>query len=125
MLNRSIRFSVLILSLVGVMVCVSPALAKDKVKLRMSTPASATDQRCIALAKVFGPAVADFSVYEPHYNASLIAQGSELESIASGDLEMSITSARNWRPSSLNFPSLPPVTSIRTRLINCAFSTIH
>nr|WP_029910249.1 TRAP transporter substrate-binding protein DctP [Pelobacter seleniigenes] len=94
MLNRSIRFSVLILSLVGVMVCVSPALAKDKAKLRMSTPASATDQRCIALAKVFGPAVADFAVYEPHYNASLIAQGSELESIASGDLEMSITSAQ-------------------------------
>jgi tripartite ATP-independent transporter DctP family solute receptor len=32
--------------------------------------------------------------YEPHYNASLIAQNSELEAIASGDLEMSIASAQ-------------------------------
>ncbi|MXN63933.1 C4-dicarboxylate ABC transporter [Stappia sp. GBMRC 2046] len=71
-----------------------PAEAQDKITLRMSTPASETDQRSIALAEVFGPAVADFAVYEPHYNASLVAQGSELESIASGDLEMSIASAQ-------------------------------
>ena len=70
------------------------AFAQDKVTLRMSTPASATDQRSIALETVFGPGVADFATYEPHYNSSLIAQGSELESIASGDLEMSITSAQ-------------------------------
>jgi TRAP-type C4-dicarboxylate transport system substrate-binding protein len=41
---------------------------------------------------VFGPAVSGFATYEPHYNASLIAQNSELDAIASGDLEMSITS---------------------------------
>ncbi|MEQ8481977.1 MAG: TRAP transporter substrate-binding protein DctP [Hoeflea sp.] len=70
------------------------SLAADKVTLRMSTPASETDQRSMALAEVFAPAVADFATYEPHYNASLIAQGSELESIASGDLEMSIASAQ-------------------------------
>ena len=70
-----------------------PAFAAD-VTLRMSTPASETDQRSIALAKVFAPAVAEFATYEPHYNGSLIAQGSELETIASGDLEMSITSAQ-------------------------------
>ena len=64
------------------------------VKLRMSTPASATDQRSIALEEVFAPAVAEFATYEPHYNGSLIAQNSELEAIASGDLEMSITSAQ-------------------------------
>ncbi|SEL16633.1 TRAP transporter substrate-binding protein DctP [Pacificibacter marinus] len=68
--------------------------ADDKVTLRLSTPASETDQRSIALAEVFGPAIADFATYEPHYNSSLIAQGAELESIASGDLEMSITSAQ-------------------------------
>ena len=62
--------------------------------VRMSTPASETDQRSVALAEVFGPAVADFATYEPHYNASLIAQNSELEAIASGDLEMSIASAQ-------------------------------
>ena len=72
-----------------------PALAQDdKVTLRMSTPASETDQRSIALAEVFGPAVSDFADYQPHYNASLIAQGSELEAIANGDLEMSIASAQ-------------------------------
>ena len=60
----------------------------------MSTPASATDQRSIALEEVFAPAVAEFATYEPHYNGSLIAQNSELEAIASGDLEMSITSAQ-------------------------------
>ena len=70
-----------------------PAFAAD-LTLRMSTPASETDQRSIALAKVFAPAVAEFATYEPHYNGSLIAQGSELETIASGDLEMSITSAQ-------------------------------
>lgn len=70
------------------------AFAQDMVTLRMSTPASATDQRSIALEAVFGPAVAGFATYEPHYNGSLIAQNSELEAIASGDLEMSITSAQ-------------------------------
>jgi tripartite ATP-independent transporter DctP family solute receptor len=60
----------------------------------MSTPASETDQRSMALAEVFAPAVAGFATYEPHYNGSLVAQGSELEAIASGDLEMSITSAQ-------------------------------
>ncbi|HSM39339.1 MAG TPA: TRAP transporter substrate-binding protein DctP [Afifellaceae bacterium] len=36
----------------------------------------------------------EFATYEPHYNASLVAQGAELEAIASGDLEMSIASAQ-------------------------------
>ena len=72
---------------------VAPALAQD-ITLRMSTPASETDQRSVALAEVFAPAVADFATYEPHYNASLIAQNAELEAIASGDLEMSIASAQ-------------------------------
>ena len=69
-------------------------LAQDKITLRMSTPASETDQRSVALAGVFAPAVAGFATYQPHYNASLIAQNSELEAIASGDLEMSIASAQ-------------------------------
>ena len=33
-------------------------LAQDKITLRMSTPASETDQRSVALAGVFAPAVA-------------------------------------------------------------------
>ncbi|WP_345781441.1 TRAP transporter substrate-binding protein DctP [uncultured Hoeflea sp.] len=78
----------------GVAGLATSSLAEDKVTLRLSTPASETDQRSVALAEVFAPAVADFAEYQPHYNASLIAQGSELESIASGDLEMSIASAQ-------------------------------
>lgn len=72
----------------------APAVAQDKITLRMSTPASPTDQRSIALAEVFAPAVADFAEYQPHYNATLVAQGAELEAIATGDLEMSIASAQ-------------------------------
>jgi tripartite ATP-independent transporter DctP family solute receptor len=60
----------------------------------MSTPASETDQRSVALATVFAPAVAEFADYQPHYNASLVQQGAELEAINAGDLEMSITSAQ-------------------------------
>lgn len=71
-----------------------PAAAQDRPVIRMSTPASETDQRSVALATVFGPAIAEFADYQPHYNASLIAQGSELETIATGDLEMSIASAQ-------------------------------
>ena len=72
----------------------APVYAADMITLRMSTPASETDQRSVALAEVFAKEVAEFATYEPHYNGSLIAQGSELEAIASGDLEMSITSAQ-------------------------------
>lgn len=88
------RRFVVVLTFALVVLLAAPIMAQDKTKLRMSTPASATDQRSVALEGIFGPAVADFAVYEPHYNSSLIAQGSELESIASGDLEMSIASAQ-------------------------------
>lgn len=70
------------------------AAAADKVTIRMSTPATETDQRAVALSTVFGPAIADFATYEPHYNASLFKQGTELEAIARGNLEMSIASAQ-------------------------------
>ncbi len=68
--------------------------AADKIILRMSTPATATDQRSVGLAEIFGPAVADFAEYQPNYNATLFKQGTELEAIARGNLEMSITSAQ-------------------------------
>ena len=72
----------------------SAALAQDQVTLRLSAVNSETDQRAVAMTEVFGPAVAEFASFEPHWNATLVAQGSELEAIASGDLEMSITSAQ-------------------------------
>lgn len=70
------------------------SVAQDKIQLRMSTVATETDQRSVALASVFGPAVADFATYEPHYNGTLFKQATELEAIARGNLEMAITSAQ-------------------------------
>ena len=71
---------------------VSRAAAADKVVLRLSSPATETDQRAVALTGIFGPAVAGFATFEPHWNATLFKQGTELEAIARGNLEMSITS---------------------------------
>jgi len=74
------------------------AAAQDKVQLRLSAVASETDQRAIALIEVFGPAVSEFVSFEPHWNGTLFAQGTELEAIAAGDLEMSITAAQEIAP---------------------------
>jgi tripartite ATP-independent transporter DctP family solute receptor len=71
-----------------------PTFAQDKIVLRLSTPATETDQRSLALAEAFGPAVAGFADYQPNYNATMFKQGTELEAIARGNLEMSITSAQ-------------------------------
>ncbi|WP_068115427.1 TRAP transporter substrate-binding protein DctP [Tropicimonas marinistellae] len=73
---------------------VGGALAQDKIKLRLATAGSETDQRSVAMAEVFAPMVADFADYEPGYNGTLFAQGTELEAISRGNLEMSIASAQ-------------------------------
>ena len=65
-----------------------------QIQLRMSMAGSETDQRSVAMAEIFGPAVEGFASYEPSYNATLFAQGTELEAISRGNLEMSITSAQ-------------------------------
>jgi TRAP-type C4-dicarboxylate transport system substrate-binding protein len=70
------------------------AFSQDKVLLRLSAPASETDQRAVALTEVFGPAVSGFATFEPHWNGTLFKQGTELEAIARDNLEMSITSAQ-------------------------------
>lgn len=70
------------------------ALAADKVKLRLATSGSETDQRSVAMAEVFAPMVADFADYEPSYNGTIFAQGTELDAISRGNLEMSIASAQ-------------------------------
>ncbi|MCV2864865.1 sialic acid TRAP transporter substrate-binding protein SiaP [Defluviimonas sp. WL0075] len=72
----------------------APAFAQDKIRLRLSAVQSETDQRSVAMLEKFGPMVADFADFEPHWNGTLFQQGTELEAIASGDLEMSITSAQ-------------------------------
>ena len=71
----------------------TPAAAQG-LTLRLSSPATPTDQRALALTEVFGPAVKGFATFQPHWNATLFKQGTELEAIARGNLEMSITSAQ-------------------------------
>ncbi len=94
MLASLTRRTMLSMTAAAVVAGAMPALAQDKIKLRLSGVSSETDQRAVAILEKFGPAVADFADFEPHWNASLFAQGTELEAIASGDLEMSITSAQ-------------------------------
>lgn len=73
---------------------ITRAFAQDKITLRLSAPATPTDQRAVALTEVFAPAIADFATFEPHWNATLFKQGTELEAIARGNLEMCIASAQ-------------------------------
>ena len=73
-----------------------PAMAQGKVVLRLSAPATATDQRAIGLIEKFGPAIKDFAEFQPHWNATLFKQGTENEAIARGNLEMSIASAQEF-----------------------------
>ena len=85
---------VLIASAASCALLATVAQAKDAPVLRLSAVASETDQRAVALTQVFAPAVAGIATFEPHWNATLFAQGTELEAIASGDLDMTITSAQ-------------------------------
>lgn len=55
-----------------------------------------------------GPMVREVADFEPHLNATLFAQGTELEAIAVGDLEFSITSAQELAPV---FPELSIFTA--------------
>ncbi|MCZ8184717.1 MAG: sialic acid TRAP transporter substrate-binding protein SiaP [Beijerinckiaceae bacterium] len=68
------------------------AASAQGLKLTLSSPATPTDQRAVALTEIFGPAVKDFASFQPHWNATLFKQGTELEAIARGNLDMSITS---------------------------------
>ncbi|WP_122521295.1 sialic acid TRAP transporter substrate-binding protein SiaP [Pannonibacter phragmitetus] len=92
--RRKFLSTVAAVSAGAAVLCTIPALAADKITLRMSTPATETDSRTVALSTVFAPAIAEFAEYQPHYNASLFKQGTELEAIARGNLEMAITSAQ-------------------------------
>ena len=84
----------LLVSVVMVFGVASQGLSADKIKLRLASSGSATGTRAIALAEKFGPGVAEFAEYEPHWNSSLFKQGTELEAIARGNLEMALASAQ-------------------------------
>ena len=65
-----------------------------KMTFTLATSGSETDQRSVAMAEVFAPMVSGFADYQPGYNGTLFAQGTELEAIAGGNLTMSIASAQ-------------------------------
>ena len=58
-----------------------PSWAADKVTLRMSCPCTETDLRSQGLQNVFAAKVSSFADYQPHYNATLFKQGTELLSL--------------------------------------------
>lgn len=73
----------------------APSLADGhKMTFTLATSGSETDQRSVAMAEVFAPMVAGFAGYQPGYNGTLFAQGTELEAISRGNLTMSIASAQ-------------------------------
>lgn len=91
-LRRTLLTAVVSAALVCGLAGQSPAA--DKIKLRMAGSGSATGTRAVALDEKFAPAVSEFADYEPHWNSSLFKQGTELEAIARGNLEMALASAQ-------------------------------
>lgn len=73
---------------------IASSAAQDRMTFTLATAGSETDQRSVAMAEVFAPMVAGFADYQPGYNATLFAQGTELEAISRGNLTMSIASAQ-------------------------------
>jgi tripartite ATP-independent transporter DctP family solute receptor len=73
---------------------IGSASAAERIKLRMSIPATEADYRAVGLATIFADGVKGFADYEPHYNATLFKQGTELIAIKRNNLELSVTSAQ-------------------------------
>lgn len=73
---------------------IDSASAAERIKLRMSIPSTDADHRAVGLATIFADGVKGFADYEPHYNATLFKQGTELIAIKRNNLELSVTSAQ-------------------------------
>lgn len=83
------------------------SVSAQTMTLRFSTPASPTEATATALEEIFAPAIADFATFEPHYSATLFKQGTEIEAMARGTLNMGM-------PSAQEIASLVPAYSIFT-----------
>ena len=96
MLNKFTRRSVLnAIAAAGMLAgTTATTVAADQMTFTLATAGSETDMRSAAMAKVFAPMVAGFADYQPGYNATLFAQGTELDAISRGNLTMSIASAQ-------------------------------
>ena len=89
------RAAIASVAALGIAASAAPVLADGhQMTFTLATSGSETDQRSVAMAEVFAPMVAGFADYQPGYNGTLFAQGTELEAIAAGDLTMSIASAQ-------------------------------
>ncbi|MFQ8433788.1 TRAP transporter substrate-binding protein DctP, partial [Amaricoccus sp. W119] len=98
MTRRVLMTATAALAMTGAAMTATVAGAQDKVTLRLSAVNSETDQRAIAMIEIFAPAIAEFATFEPHWNGTLFGQGTELEAIAAGDIEMAITAAQEIAP---------------------------
>ena len=67
---------------------------EEKAVIRLSASASETEIRSQAILNIIKPAIADFATLDAHWNATLFKQGTELDALARGNLEMVITSAQ-------------------------------
>jgi TRAP-type C4-dicarboxylate transport system substrate-binding protein len=94
MMKFTRRAAIASVAALGLAATALPAAAQGKMTFTLATSGSETDQRSVAMAEVFAPMVADFADYQPGYNGTLFAQGTELEAIAGGNLTMSIASAQ-------------------------------
>ena len=95
MLKFTRRSAIASVAALGLVATAIPAMADGhKMTFTLATSGSETDQRSVAMASVFAPMVAEFADYQPGYNGTLFAQGTELEAIAGGNLIMSIASAQ-------------------------------
>jgi len=95
MLKFTRRSAIASVAALGLVATAIPAMADShKMTFTLATSGSETDQRSVAMASVFAPMVAEFADYQPGYNGTLFAQGTELEAIAGGNLTMSIASAQ-------------------------------
>jgi len=95
MLKFTRRSAIASVAALGLVATAIPVMADGhKMTFTLATSGSETDQRSVAMASVFAPMVAEFADYQPGYNGTLFAQGTELEAIAGGNLTMSIASAQ-------------------------------
>jgi len=95
MINKLTRRAALgAVAAAGILGSVATTAHAADMTFTLATSGSETDMRSVAMANVFAPMVAEFADYQPGYNGTMFAQGTELEAISRGNLTMSIASAQ-------------------------------
>ena len=95
MINKLTRRAALgAVAAAGILGGVATTVHAADMTFTLATSGSETDMRSVAMANVFAPMVAEFADYQPGYNGTMFAQGTELEAISRGNLTMSIASAQ-------------------------------